>query len=30
MKYCTNCGKQIDENVKFCPYCGKKVKRTRF
>lgn len=30
MKYCTNCGKQIDENVKFCPYCGKKVKEPVF
>lgn len=22
MKYCTSCGKQIDDNDKFCPYCG--------
>ena len=22
MKYCTNCGKEIPENEKFCPYCG--------
>ena len=20
--YCNNCGKQIDDNAKFCPYCG--------
>lgn len=20
--YCTHCGKEIDENIKFCPYCG--------
>ena len=20
--YCNNCGKQINDNVKFCPYCG--------
>lgn len=23
MKYCTNCGTQLNENVKFCPNCGK-------
>lgn len=22
MKYCTNCGKQIDDGIAFCPYCG--------
>ena len=22
MKYCTNCGKQIDDSVSFCPFCG--------
>lgn len=22
MKFCTNCGKQADENVRFCPDCG--------
>lgn len=22
MKYCRNCGKQLDDNVTFCPYCG--------
>ncbi|MCR5092604.1 MAG: zinc ribbon domain-containing protein [Lachnospiraceae bacterium] len=22
MKYCRNCGKQIDANAKFCRYCG--------
>ena len=20
--YCKNCGKQIEDEVKFCPYCG--------
>lgn len=20
--FCSNCGKEIDENVKFCPHCG--------
>ncbi len=23
--YCSNCGKKIDSNAKFCPYCGAKV-----
>lgn len=23
--YCSNCGKQIPENAKFCPYCGEEV-----
>lgn len=22
MKYCTSCGKQIGDNVRFCPSCG--------
>ena len=22
MKYCTQCGKQINETAKFCPFCG--------
>lgn len=22
MKYCRNCGKQLDDAVTFCPYCG--------
>ncbi len=22
MKYCKNCGKQIDDNAVFCEYCG--------
>ena len=22
MKYCSNCGNQIDENAIFCPHCG--------
>src|SRR3989344_3261158 len=25
MKYCTNCGKNINENLKFCNYCGTKL-----
>ena len=24
-KYCTNCGKEIEEDAKFCPYCGQPV-----
>lgn len=24
--YCTNCGKEIDDDVKFCPNCGAPVK----
>lgn len=23
MKYCTNCGVELDDNMKFCPLCGK-------
>ena len=23
--YCTNCGKEINDNVQFCTFCGKKV-----
>ena len=23
--FCTNCGKEIEKNAKFCPYCGKKT-----
>jgi len=26
MPYCPNCGKKIDEKVKFCPHCGTEVK----
>lgn len=22
MKYCTNCGKQLQDEMRFCPYCG--------
>ena len=22
MKFCSQCGKQIDENAVFCPFCG--------
>jgi len=25
MKYCPNCGKEIEEGSKFCKYCGAKV-----
>ena len=25
MKYCGNCGKEIEEGTVFCPECGKKV-----
>ncbi len=25
MKYCTNCGKPIEEGAKFCPNCGEKI-----
>ena len=25
MKYCKNCGSQIDENAIFCPRCGSRV-----
>ncbi len=25
MIYCTNCGKQIDDDSKFCPFCGAAV-----
>ncbi len=25
MKFCTNCGAMIEENVKFCPNCGSAV-----
>ena len=24
-KFCTNCGQELDENIKFCVNCGKKV-----
>jgi hypothetical protein len=27
MKYCTHCGKPIDETAKFCPYCGRVVQK---
>lgn len=23
--YCFNCGKQVDEGIKFCPYCGSEL-----
>lgn len=25
MKYCPNCGKEIEENAKFCVYCGTRL-----
>lgn len=25
MKYCKNCGQQLEENVKFCSKCGEKL-----
>lgn len=25
--FCTNCGKQLDDNSKFCPSCGTKLER---
>ncbi|MBR6404874.1 MAG: zinc-ribbon domain-containing protein [Lachnospiraceae bacterium] len=25
MKYCRSCGKEINDNVKFCPFCGQKT-----
>ncbi len=25
MKYCANCGNELDSGVKFCPYCGAEV-----
>lgn len=28
MKYCTRCGKQIEDNDEFCPYCGAKTDST--
>ena len=23
--FCSKCGKQIEDNIKFCPYCGNKI-----
>lgn len=23
--FCSNCGKEIDDSVKFCPFCGQKI-----
>lgn len=25
MKCCSNCGKELQENTKFCPHCGTKI-----
>lgn len=27
--YCGNCGKQLEEKVKFCPECGWKVEKPK-
>ena len=24
-KYCSNCGKELESNVKFCPSCGQSI-----
>lgn len=24
MKYCTNCGEEINDNASYCPKCGSK------
>ena len=29
MKFCGNCGKQIDDNAIFCPYCGTRTNGDR-
>ena len=26
--FCGNCGKEIEENVKFCPHCGGQITKT--
>lgn len=26
--FCKKCGKEIDDNAKFCPYCGEDLKGT--
>ena len=26
MPYCSNCGKELSDNAKFCPSCGNKIK----
>lgn len=26
--FCSNCGKEIQENTQFCPYCGKNVNQS--
>ncbi len=28
MKYCSKCGKQIEDNNEFCPYCGARTDST--
>lgn len=27
IKYCSNCGNELSENVNYCPYCGEKIIR---
>ena len=27
--YCSQCGKEMPEDIRFCPYCGNAVKRTQ-
>jgi len=29
MKYCTNCGTQLEDNVSFCPNCGTPAKASQ-
>lgn len=29
MRFCSNCGKEIPENAKFCPFCGYRVAMNR-
>ena len=29
MIFCINCGKQVDETVKFCPYCGADIRKAK-
>lgn len=27
IKYCSNCGNELSENINYCPYCGEKIIR---
>jgi len=29
MPFCSNCGKEVNEGVKFCPKCGKRLIKTQ-